>query len=156
MKVLKSFVEIGATLCQDILCFHLICLFSGSINNKLKNSDNDFHYFLYAFFNPSLWKSRDFSPFYPKTLKDQTFQGAKCVYFEFEFQYIKIGKYSFPKKKEERGKRYRGIFPDSEWEQQKKSELSVEIYFIVACNLCFPFTPISEQTGAYFPFVVWE
>lgn len=97
-----------------------------------------------------------FPPFYPKTLQDQNFQGAKCVYFDFEFQYIKTGKYAFPKKIEEKEKSYRDIFPDSEWEQQKKSELSPEIYFIVACDLCFPFTPISEQTGAYFPFVVCE
>lgn len=44
-----SFVEIGTTYYQGILCFHLMCLHSGSINNKLTYSDNDFHYFLYAF-----------------------------------------------------------------------------------------------------------
>lgn len=58
IEVLKSFVEIVATLYQDILCFHFInfillfhfiCLLSGSINSKLKYSDNDFYYFLYAF-----------------------------------------------------------------------------------------------------------
>jgi len=39
-------------------------------------------------------------------------------------------------------KRDRNMYPDSEPEQKKKSELSVEIYFTVACNLRFSFTPI--------------
>lgn len=96
-----SFVEKGTAYYQGILCFHCICLHSGSINSKVENSDNDFHYFLYAFLVLHCEKAEIFH-FSVQNLKGQNLQGAKCVYFGFEFQYRKIGKYAFLQKKEGR------------------------------------------------------
>lgn len=76
-----SFVEMGTMYYQGILYFHFIFLHSGSINGRLKYSDNNFHYFLYAFLVLHCEKNEIFHFACPKNLKGQNLQGARYVHF---------------------------------------------------------------------------
>lgn len=94
------FVEKGTMHYQGILYFRFTCLHSGSINRKLKYSENDFHYFLYAFLVPHYEKVEIFHFSIQKLRKVRICKVPEVVHFEFEFQYRKTGKYAFPQKKE--------------------------------------------------------
>lgn len=69
-------------------------------------------------------------------MKGQNLQDAKCLHFEFEFQYRKPEKYYFSPKQRGKTKGYRDMYPDSQQAQWKKTELSVEIHFTVAPVIC--------------------
>lgn len=109
------------------------------------------------FFSASFWNIRDFVLFLPQTFEKSEFCKVPnvCIFW-ICISIQKRWKILFSPKGRVKVNRRRDRYLDSQLAQWKKSELSAEMCFTVASNLWFPFMPIFEQTGAYFPFVVCE
>lgn len=96
-----SFVERGIMYYQCILCFHFICLYSGSINSKLKYYDNDFYYFLYTFLVFHCEKAEIFQFSVQILWKVTLCKVLNVSILNFNFNLIKLKNMLFPWRKRE-------------------------------------------------------